>query len=285
MVKLTGRSIYKQIVCVSFCVSMIWVSCSKNEQDVYKPNLGIYEEFFKEEAKIFNKLVDLKNTIDTTTNANVFNLSKSNYDLVLTNYKYIIEQAELSLQNKSFEDNYNLESLYNKMVINRKQFDFNAYIYNQVEKEGVDVLINFNVLKNELGLNSNNTFDIFNSFDVVEKNINKYEKIEEAYRNLDRITNKNEIMYYSEDPNQYQVIFICANLKDLITIRTFLIKSEDLYLNRTNKSYVESKVADFKNITKRYKNIGNRRELCDLYAPISSKDILRLEYYATRIAS
>ena len=282
MVRLTRRSIYRLLTIMFLCTTTIWVGCSNNSKNVYNPPLGIYEDFSLEENNIFNQLVEIKATIDTTTNTNVFKKANNDYKIALKHYKYIIDQAELKLQNS--EDNSKLESLYNVMLSNRKQCDYNAFKYAQVEKEGIEVLINFNILRNELGVCSNKKLDIYNSFSVLDNNIERYNIIKDAFTKLNSIPNKDNIIYYSEDSNQYQIVFICANLEDLITIRSFIEKTDDLYTNRKDKKYVNNNKSDVRALAKEYKSIGNRKELCNLYMPNSYNKVNKLEQFALYIS-
>ena len=282
MVRLTRRSIYRLLTIMFLCTTTIWVGSSNNNQNVYNSPLGIYEDFTLEENNIFNQFVDIKTIIDTTTNTNVFKKANNDYKIALKHYKYIIDQAELKLQNS--EDNSKLESLYNVMLSNRKQCDYNAFKYAQVEKEGIEVLINFNILRNELGVCSNKKLDIYNSFSVLDNNIERYNIIKDAFTKLNSIPNKDNIIYYSEDSNQYQIVFICANLEDLITIRSFIEKTDDLYTNRKDKKYVNNNKSDVRALAKEYKSIGNRKELCNLYMPISNNKVSKLEQFALYIS-
>lgn len=286
MVGLQRKRVWKLTIVTIFCISIacFYYSTLTTSKNIYEPELETLEDICREEGILSDLLVKSKQVMDTTTKKEIFIEAKDKFDKAKKAYNYILSTAtdykndELSLFN-----NDTLSSLCDTMYMRRLKFNDLAFVYDQVEKEGLDVLINFNILKNQLGLLDNKKFDIYASFDIVDKNINKYDKINKAYNKLKSIPNKDNIVYYSQHINSYQVIFICANLEELITIRTFVEKTKDLYSNRRDSKYVNANKSHIQNLTKEYYSIGNRKELCGIYLPKETKKLSLLENFAFKI--
>lgn len=287
MVGMQKGNKWKLLIITLFCISTLLMSCIKfnSDSEIYSPSLLNALDYSTEESKISQSLETSKSIMDTTTNKNTFKRVKLEFDQALSNYEFIYSHlSEEGAHNQySANDQIAMISLRETMDNSMRKFGESAYKYEQVEKEGLDVLINFNLLKKELNISEEKKFDIYDSFEIVDKNIAKYNRIKDAYDSLMDITNKDNIAYYNQHPNRYQVVFICANLKELITIRSFIEKTSDLYTNRKDKQYVKANKLDINNLTKELKSIGNRRELCNLYLPNETKKLRTLERFVLTI--
>ncbi|MGB5989634.1 MAG: hypothetical protein WBG43_07835 [Marinifilaceae bacterium] len=287
MVVLQRKRVWKLMLVTVFCISIACVFHLKSNTDtkVYEPKLNTLNDISREENIISGLITQNKQVMDTTIKKDVFIEAKKQFDLAIKGYNFVLSTAT-DLKNDEtslLKENDTLSSLCDSMYMRRLNFNDLAFVYDQVEKEGMDVLINFNILKNQLGLSNNKKFDIYASFDIVDKNIKKYDKINIAYKNLKNIPNKDKIAYYSQHINSYQVIFICANLEELITIRNFVEKTKDLYSNRKDSKYVKANKSHIQNLTKEYYSIGNRKELCGIYLPKEKKKLSLLENFAFKI--
>lgn len=284
---LQARREWKVIIISILFISTLWISCSKSNSNtnIYKPDLKTLADLSKEESLLFDLLNTNKQIMDTTTREEIFTKAKTQFDIAKDGYDYIYETAnnEKAQETYSFEDNKSLLSLCDTINIRRQKFNKYSFIYTQIEKEGIDVLINFNILKEYLGLSDTKKFDLYASFDIIDNNILKYEQIRKAYKSLTNNSNKDNIAYYSENINRYQIIFICANLEDLLTIRSFVEKSNDLYTNRKNKNYIDANKSKLEYLTKEYTQIGNRKELCSIYLPRETSKLYTLEKFASEL--
>jgi hypothetical protein len=281
---LQGKQNWKLIILTILFISTLWVSCSNSNSnaDIYKPELSSLEDIQQEEIKLYNLLKESKQIMDTTTKEDIFLKAKTQFDIAKDGYEYIYE----FVTNKNTAETYSIKSikalstLSDSIFMKRQALSKSSFVFNQIEKESIALLLNFNLLKNELGLSDSKKFDIYSSFDIVDSNIERYENIRKAYDVIKSISNKDDIAYYSENVNRYQIVFICANLEDIITIRSFVEKSNDFYLNRKDKNYVNANKSNLQNLTKQYTQIGNRKELCGIYMPGETRKLPKLERFA-----
>jgi hypothetical protein len=279
---LQGKQNWKLIILTILFISTLWVSCSNPNADIYKPELSSLEDIQQEEIKLYNLLKESKQIMDTTTKEDIFLKAKTQFDIAKDGYEYIYE----FVTNKNTAETYSiknikaLSTLSDSIFMKRQALSKSSFVFNQIEKESIALLLNFNLLKNELGLSDSKKFDIYSSFDIVDSNIERYENIRKAYDVIKSISNKDDIAYYSENVNRYQIVFICANLEDIITIRSFVEKSNDFYLNRKDKNYVNANKSNLQNLTKQYTQIGNRKELCGIYMPGETRKLPKLERFA-----
>jgi len=287
MVGMQKGNKWKLLIITLFCISTLLMSCIKfsSDSETYSPSLISAVDFTTEESNISQSLETSKSIMDTTTNKDTFKSAKTKFDLARSNYEYVYTHLSKKGAHSQYsaKDQIQMIALRQTMNNSMRKFGESAYKYDQVEKEGLDVLINFNLLKKELKISEEKKFDIYDSFEIVDKNIAKYNRIHDAYDSLMGIANKDKIAYYNEHPNRYQVVFICANLKELITIRSFIEKTNDLYSNRKDKQYVKANKSDINSLTKELKSIGNRRELCNIYLPKETKKLRTLEKFVLTI--
>lgn len=268
------------------CITTLSLGCLiyKSFNTEYKPSLKSYKDFVVEEAKL-RSLIEISSAcIDTTVNINQFENSKKQFFQFKDNYKYVLNSLnEKNIDLNSTESNA-LNNLSIKMTRSLKKYSRLAYMYNQINEENKSILITYNGLKKELGIsNSTNNGEQY-QFSLDNKEIEKYKRIKHLYETLKKNPNRNNIKYFSEDIHKEHIIFICANIQELITIRCFIDETRAIYVNRRNSNFVNENKTQVAKLIKQLQSIRNRSELCNLYIPRESRSLKKLERFAYSIA-
>lgn len=268
------------------CITTLSLGCLiyKSFNTEYKPSLKSYKDFIVEEAKL-RSLIDMSSAcIDSTVNITQFDISKDQFFQFKGNYKYVLNSLEKKNLELNNTENNALNKLSIKMSINLKRYSRLAYMYNQLKDDNKSILIIYNSLKKELGIsNSTNNGEQY-QFSLDNKEIAKYERIKNLYETLKNNQERNRIKYFSEDIHKEHIIFICANIQELITIRSFIDETRAIYVNRRNSSFVNENKTQVTKLVKQLRSIRNRSELCNLYIPRESRSLKKLERFAYSIA-